>query len=188
MDRARPSPSRLPRLMFFLCVLLVTTAVPAAPEAQEPLEVRGKIYTFGGRGQIIDEVQIADETGAWDLKLQFNIILRYRWHTPKREGDEVLIALEPVRLGRADRDFLRRIDTVLIDEAGIPVEEIRYEPSPELERPLSGRAGDEEPAFAPSEPIYITVRLTRKLHYEVMPGDDSRSVTLRLFRPVVQQE
>ncbi len=188
MDRARPAPYRLPRLLLLLCALLVTTAAPAAPEAQEPLEVRGQIYSFGGRGQIIDEVQVADETGAWDLKLRFNIILRYRWHTPKEQGAEVLIALDPVRLGRADRDFLRRIDTVLIDEPGIPVEEVRYEPSPELERPLSGRARDEEPAFAPSEPIYITVRLKQKLHYEVIPGEDSRSVTLRLYRPAGRQE
>ncbi|RME33449.1 MAG: hypothetical protein D6786_07695 [Gammaproteobacteria bacterium] len=155
----------------------------AETEAQEPLEVTGKIYTFGGRGQIIKEVQIADEAGAWDVKLQFSILLRYRWHTPKGEGEEVLIALDPVRIGRVDLDFLRRIDTVLIDEEGIPVDEVRYEPSPELEQPLSRAARDEPVPVNRAQPIYITVRLKRKLSYEVIPGDDSRSVTLRLFRP-----
>ncbi len=188
MDRATlPLPLRLSVILPLFCALLAPVGVRAAPESQEPLEVTGKIYTFGGRGQVLKEVQVADETGAWDLKLQFNIFLRYRWHAPKGEGEEVLIALDPVRIGRSDLQALRRIDNILIDEEGIPVEEVRYEPSPELDQPLAGSNRDDSPAVNRNQPIYITVGLKRKLRFEVIPGGDNRSVTLRIYRPADQQ-
>ena len=110
------------------------------------------------RDKVLDEVSIEQSDGTIFVEVLFSFPLRYRSHFPVESGEELRIRLQPVRVPVSDLNAVPRRESVIPQYADVAsVDEVIYE-------------GDIEGG------PYLTVRFTRPVRYQVIPGSDYRSV------------
>ncbi len=110
------------------------------------------------RDKVLDEVSIERSDGDVFVEVLFSFPLRYRSHFPADKSDELRIRMMPVRVPSSDLDAVRRRESVIPQYAdAAAVDEVIYE-------------GDIEGG------PYLTVRFTRPVSYQVIPGADYRSM------------
>jgi len=112
------------------------------------------------RDKILDDVQLVRNDDQLTLKVAFTLPMRYRSHFPQDGGDELRIQLHPIRIPASDLDAIARREGVVplyADSAAI--DEVIYE-------------GDIEGG------PYLTVRFTRPVAYQIIPGSDYRSINI----------
>ena len=110
------------------------------------------------RDKVLEEVDLIQHDGELFIEVLFSFPMRYRSHFPADHGEELRIRLLPVRVPSSDLDAVPRRESVIPEYAGAAsVDEVIYE-------------GDI--AGGP----YLTVRFTRPVRYQVIPGADYRSI------------
>jgi hypothetical protein len=119
----------------------------------------GKIHSQPPvRDKVLDEVEIVESEGNVFVEVLFSFPLRYRSHFPQENGDELRIQLQPVRVPVSDVNAVPRREAVVPRYADVAsVDEVIYEGD------ITGGP-------------YLTVRFTRPVSYQVVPGSDYRSV------------
>jgi hypothetical protein len=110
------------------------------------------------RDKVLDEVNLIQSDGEVVVEVLFSFPLRYRSHFPPDDGEELRVRLQPVRVPASDLDAVPKRESVVPQYADVAsVDEVIYE-------------GDIEGG------PYLTVRFTRPVRYDVVPGSDYRSV------------
>jgi hypothetical protein len=110
------------------------------------------------RDKVLQEVDLIQHDAEVVIEVQFSFPMRYRSHFPADHGEELRIRLQPVRVPSSDLDAVPRRESVIPQYAGAAsVDEVIYE-------------GDIEGG------PYLTVRFTRPVSYQVIPGSDYRSM------------
>ena len=110
------------------------------------------------RDKVLDEVSVVRSDESLFVEVLFSFPLRYRSHFPADQGEELRIRLQPVRVPVSDLDAVPRRESVIPQYAdAVAVDEVIYE-------------GDIEGG------PYLTVRFTRPVRYQVIPGSDYRSM------------
>ena len=110
------------------------------------------------RDKVLEEVDLVQHDGELVIEVLFSFPMRYRSHFPADHGEELRIRLLPVRVPSSDLDAVPRRESVIPEYAGAAsVDEVIYE-------------GDIEGG------PYLTVRFTRPVRYQVIPGADYRSM------------
>jgi len=138
-------------------------AVERAPEVQNPIEVTGEIHHYGGRGQILKDVELIEEgKQRYNLNVHFNMFIRYDWDSPGKATDEITIKITPTQVNRGDDEAVTRRDTILAgDDKDLPLDEVVYD----------GRSEGGP---------YLIVRLNRRHHYTALKNADYRSLSIQL--------
>ena len=94
------------------------------------------------------------------LDVQLTFPFRYLSHFPQETGDELRIRIMPVSVPSSDLNAVFRREGVVPPDADIAaIDEVIYE-------------GDS------TNGPWLTVRFTRPVRYQVIPGSDYRSVTI----------
>lgn len=139
------------------------TSTRQAPEVQQPIEVTGDIHSYGGRGQILKEVELVEEGHQhYSLNVHFNIFIRYEWDSPKKATKEITVKITPTQVNRGDDEAVTRRDIILSDnDKALPLDEVLYD----------GRSEGGP---------YLIVRLNQKFHYHIRKNDDYRSLSIQL--------
>jgi len=139
---------RLPRLVSLVVLVLVALGAGWVLSGQQ------------ARDKIIDSAHISVDAGHVLLKVKLTYPFRYLSHFPQETGRELRIRIAPVRVPSSDVDAVFANEGLTPPDADVAaVDEVLYE-------------GD-----TPNGP-YITVRFTRPVRYEVIPGSDYRSVDI----------
>jgi hypothetical protein len=114
------------------------------------------------RDKVLQDVNVVRDDGNVYLEVLFSFPLRYRSHFPADRGDELRVRLQLVRVPVSDLDAVPRRESVVPHDAdAVAVDEVMYE-------------GDIEGG------PYLTVRFTRPVSYQVIPGSDYRSIRVIL--------
>lgn len=112
------------------------------------------------RDKVLDEVSVVRSDGTLYVEVLFSFPLRYRSHFPEQRAQELRVRLQPVRVPASDLDAVPRRESVIPQYADVvSLEEVIYE-------------GDIEGG------PYLTVRFTRPVRYQVIPGSDYRSMRI----------
>lgn len=110
------------------------------------------------RDKVLEEVRIVDNNGTLMVEVHFSFPLRYQSHFPQEQGEELRVQLRPVRVPSSDLSALyKREGVVPRDADAVSLDEVIYE-------------GDMEGG------PYLTLRFTRPVSYEVIPGSNYRSM------------
>jgi hypothetical protein len=114
------------------------------------------------RDRIIDDAVIEPRAGHVFLEVSLTLPFRYLSHVPLDTGRELRIRIQPVQVSSSDRDAVFKREAVVPPDADVAaVDQVVYE-------------GD-----APDGP-WLTVRFTRPVRYQVIPGADYRSVIVEI--------
>jgi len=114
------------------------------------------------RDRIIDTATVTAKAGHVFLEVALTLPFRYLSHVPLDTGREVRLRIQPVQVSSSDRDAVfRREATVPPDADVAAIDQVIYE-------------GD-----APDGP-WLTVRFTRPVRFQVIPGADYRSVVIEI--------
>lgn len=112
------------------------------------------------RDRVLDEVSLVQSEEELYVEVLFSFPLRYRSHFPEDRARELRIRLQPVRVPASDLDAVPQRESVVPQYADVvSLEEVIYE-------------GDIEGG------PYLTVRFTRPVRYQVIPGSDYRSMRI----------
>lgn len=112
------------------------------------------------RDKMLEDVQVVKNNGDLFVEVHFSAPLRYRMHFPADKGDELRIQLRAVRVPVSDLDALFRREAVTPPYGDvIALDEVIYE-------------GDIQ------DGPWLTLRFTRSVSYQVIPGSDYRSVRI----------
>jgi hypothetical protein len=112
------------------------------------------------RDKIIDSALINVDSGHVILDVRLTFPFRYLSHFPQETGTELRIRIVPVRVPSSDLDAVFRNEGLVPPDAEIAaIDQVLYE-------------GDN-----PDGP-YVTVRFNRPVRYQVIPGNDYRSVNI----------
>ncbi len=138
-------------------------AANQAPEAQQPIEVTGEIHSYGGRGQILKDVELIEEGEQhYSLNVHFNMFIRYDWDSPQKATDEITIKITPTQVNRGDDEAVLRRDIILAeDDTSLPLDEVVY---------------DGQSEGGP----YLIVRLNQQRQYQIRKNPDYRSLSIQL--------
>ena len=110
------------------------------------------------RDKVLDDIDVVQSDGNVFIQVLFSFPLRYRSHFPAKRGEELRIRLQPVRVPLSDLGAVPRRESVIPQYAdAVSVDEVIYE-------------GDIEGG------PYLTIRFTRPVSYQVIPGSDYRSM------------
>ena len=139
---------KLPRLVSLVVLVLIALGAGWVLSGQQ------------ARDKIIESADISVDAGHVLLKVKLTYPFRYLSHFPQETGRELRIRIAPVRVPSSDVDAVYTNEGLTPQDAEVAaVDEVLYE-------------GD-----TPNGP-YITVRFTRPVRYEVIPGSDYRSVDI----------
>lgn len=112
------------------------------------------------RDKIIDSALIKTDSGHVAIEVALTYPFRYLSHFPQETGTELRIRIVPVRVPSSDRDAVFKNEGLVPPDAEVAaVDQVLYE-------------GD-----TPNGP-YVTIRFTRPVRYQVIPGSDYRSVNI----------
>jgi hypothetical protein len=112
------------------------------------------------RDKILDDVQLVRNDEQLTLQVRFSLPMRYRSHFPQDRGNELRIQLHPIRIPASDLNAVpRREGVVPLYADSAAIDEVIYE-------------GDIEGG------PYLTVRFTRPVGYQIIPGSDYRSINI----------
>ena len=112
------------------------------------------------RDKVLDEVSVVQRDEELYVEVLFTFPLRYRSHFPEDRARELRIRLQPVRVPISDLDAVPRRESVVPQYADVvALDEVIYE-------------GDIEGG------PYLTIRFTRPVRYQVIPGSDYRSMRI----------
>jgi len=120
-------------------------------------------WVFSGqpaRDRIIESALINVDDGYVLLEVRLTYPFRYLSHFPQETGSELRIRIVPVRVPSSDVGAVFRNEGLVPPDADIAaVDQVLYE-------------GDN-----PDGP-YLTIRFTRPVRYQVIPGSDYRSMNI----------
>jgi hypothetical protein len=120
-------------------------------------------WVFSGqpaRDRIIESALINVDDGHVLLEVRLTYPFRYLSHFPQETGSELRIRIVPVRVPSSDVGAVFRNEGLVPPDADIAaVDQVLYE-------------GDN-----PDGP-YLTIRFTRPVRYQVIPGSDYRSMNI----------
>lgn len=120
-------------------------------------------WVFSGqpaRDRIIESALINVDHGRVLLEVRLTFPFRYLSHFPQETGRELRIRIVPVRVPSSDVGAVFRNEGLVPPDADIAaIDQVLYE-------------GDN-----PDGP-YLTIRFTRPVRYQVIPGSDYRSVNV----------
>jgi hypothetical protein len=112
------------------------------------------------RDKIIDSALIKVDAEHVLIDVRLTYPFRYLSHFPPETGAELRIRIVPIRVPRSDLDAVFRNEGLVPPDAEVAaVDQVLYE-------------GD-----TPNGP-YLTIRFTRPVRYQVIPGSDYRSVNI----------
>ena len=112
------------------------------------------------RDKIIDSATVSADAGHVLLDVHLTFPFRYLSHFPQETGTELRIRLIPVRVPSSDLDAVFKNEGLVPPDAEIAaIDQVLYE-------------GDN-----PDGP-YLTIRFTRPVRYQVIPGSDYRSINI----------
>jgi hypothetical protein len=112
------------------------------------------------RDRILDSTLIRVNQDQVILEIRLTLPFRYLSHVPLETGRELRIRINPVRVVTSDGDAVFKREAVVPPDADVAVVDmVVYE-------------GD-----APDGP-WLTVRFTRPVRYQVIPGADYRSINI----------
>jgi hypothetical protein len=112
---------------------------------------------------MLKEVLVETNNGDLFVEVHFSAPLRYRMHFPADRGEELRIQLRPVRVPSSDLDAVFRREAVSPPYRDvIALDEVIYE-------------GDIQ------DGPWLTIRFTRCVYYQVIPGSDYRSVRIMIL-------
>jgi hypothetical protein len=114
------------------------------------------------RDRIIDDAVIEPRAGHIFLEVSLTLPFRYLSHIPLDGGRELRVRIQPVQVAGSDRDAVFKREAVMPPDADVAaVDQVIYE-------------GD-----APDGP-WLTVRFTRAVRFQVIPGADYRRVIIEI--------
>ena len=120
-------------------------------------------WVFSGqpaRDRIIESALINVDDGHVLLEVRLTFPFRYLSHFPQETGSELRIRIVPVRVPSSDVGAVFKNEGLAPPDADIAaVDQVLYE-------------GDN-----PDGP-YVTIRFTRPVRYQVIPGSDYRSINI----------
>ena len=120
-------------------------------------------WVFSGqpaRDRIIESALINVDDGHVLLEVRLTFPFRYLSHFPQETGSELRIRIVPVRVPSSDVGAVFKNEGLVPPDADIAaVDQVLYE-------------GDN-----PDGP-YVTIRFTRPVRYQVIPGSDYRSINI----------
>ena len=117
------------------------------------------------RDRILQDIVVTSEDDEAEVAIFFSDVFRYVTHFPHESSDELRIRLEPVQIATSSFSAVFQREAIRpLDAADAQLEEVLYE-------------GD-----IPGGP-YLTLFFSSPVTYEVIPGTDFRSMTIRV-RPV----
>ena len=112
------------------------------------------------RYKMLEDVQVLKNNGDLFVEVHFSIPMRYRMHFPPDNGKELRIQLRAVQVPGSDLDALFRREAVAPPYGDvIALDEVIYE-------------GDIQ------DGPWLTIRFTRSVSYQVIPGSDYRSMRI----------
>jgi len=115
------------------------------------------------RDKIIDSALLRIDGENTFLDVQLTFPFRYLSHFPQETGQELRIRIQPVRVPSSDLNAAFQREGTVPPNADIAaIDEVIYE-------------GDS--ASGP----WLTIRFTRPVRYQVIPGGDYRSVTIAIL-------
>ncbi len=122
-------------------------------------------YSISAEARLVDDVSIDTVAGGYEIKINFELLIRYQSHTPDKASDFFRIELVPVNFNRLDGVVIDSLKERRVlgwsRRTGIPLKDITYE------------GGD------PEHP-QMTFAFTREVELSVRNGIDSKSMIITL--------
>jgi len=134
----------------------IAVAMPMAADAQ-PSDTR-----------IIDSVDTKRRGDAIEIRVNFNLPMRYVTHVPLEEGDEVVVRLQPIVTPDIDPTVFQHRESALVDRSQSgPLTNVIFE-------------GEEVGN------VSVTLRFAYRVPYTVKGGDDFRSIVVSVPAPAAR--
>ena len=136
------------KALFFTCFYMLIIFNPITTEAR-----------------LVDDMTIDTVAGGYEVKINFELLIRYQSHTPDKASDFFRIELVPVNLNRLDGMAIESLKERSVlgwnRRTGIPLKDITYE------------GGD------PEHP-QMTFTFTREVEFSVRNGIDLKSLIIKI--------
>jgi hypothetical protein len=116
--------------------------------------------------QLIDDIEAHTEQGVTEVRLQFNMPVRYVKHFPQERGELVKLYLQALTL-----DGLEEIDRTAYK---------RTPAAPHLP-PFKVLYTTVRNCFAVLDPVCLDIQFSQPVHFTIRQGDDGRSILLHIL-------
>ena len=122
--------------------------------------------------QLIDDIEARTDQGVTEIRLHFNMPVRYMKHFPQEQGELVKIYLQALTL-----EGLEEIDRTA------------YKRTPAVPQlpPFKVLYTTVRNCFAVRDPVCLDIQFSQPVHFTIRQGDDGRSILLHVL-PDVRQE
>ena len=136
--------NRIAHLSVAVCILCLLAAPPA-------------------RAQILDDIEIRADHGIAEVRIGFNLPMRYQKHFPVEHGEIVRVSFQAIAL--EDPDILRR-------------NEYKKSPPNDLIPGFTITYNYQGSCYAVRDPVCLVIQFDKAVSYKVRAGDDDRSFYL----------
>lgn len=116
--------------------------------------------------QLIDDIEARTDQGVTEVRLQFNMPVRYVKHFPQEQGELVKIYLQALTL-----DGLEEIDRTA------------YKRTPAVPQlpPFKVLYTTVRNCFAVRDPVCLDIQFSQPVRFTIHQGDDGRSILLHIL-------
>ena len=116
--------------------------------------------------QLLDDVEVRSEQGVAEIRLQFNVPVRYIKHFPAERGELVKLYLQVLSLEG-------------VEEAEL--QEFKRTPSLALVPPFKVMYSTARNCHAVRDPICLDIQFNKVVQFNVQQGKDGRSILLHVL-------
>lgn len=122
--------------------------------------------------QLIDDIEASTDQGVTEIRLHFEMPVRYVKHFPPERGELVKLYLQAMSM-----DGLEEIDRTTYKRV----------PAAPLVPPFKVLYTTVRSCFAVRDPICLDIQFNQPVRYTIRQGDDGRSILLHLLPDVSPQ-
>jgi hypothetical protein len=125
--------------------------------------ILGLLTALPARAQILDDIEIRADHGIAEVRIGFNLPMRYQKHFPAEHGEILRISFQAIAL--EDPDILRRNEYKKSPPTGlIPAFTITY--------------NYQGSCYAIRDPVCLVIQFDKPVSYKVRVGEDDRNFYL----------
>jgi hypothetical protein len=123
------------------------------------------LWAQPSRDRVLGDVEFSEYPEKVEISVAFNFPIRYLGHFPTDTGTELRIQLQPINIAAVDQGALfHRESFGLVQPNLAGISALFYE-------------GDMDSG------LYLTLRFRSQAHWQVVTGEDYRSVLIRVLSP-----
>lgn len=126
----------------------------------------GIVAAVPAAAQLIDDVEAHTDQGVTEIRLQFNVPVRYIKHFPQERGELVKLYLQALAVGGIEE---------------IELETYKRVRTGPLAPPFKVLYSTVRNCFAVPDPVCLDIQFSQPARYTIRAGDDGRSILLHIL-------